>query len=62
MALEEVGDEDTVGSLFVAVCENIGALEGLWEEAEDVVDEQDGVFGILGACGVRLQAFNCDLW
>jgi len=38
VALEEVGNEDLVGVLGVAVGEDVGALEGLVAEAEDVVD------------------------
>lgn len=42
LALEEVGHEDLVLVLLVGVCEDVGALQRLGEEAEDVVDEEDG--------------------
>jgi hypothetical protein len=51
-AFEEVGHEDLVGVVFVRVGEDIGALEGLIEEAEDVVDDEDALFGRFGARGV----------
>jgi hypothetical protein len=38
-AFEEIGNEDLVGRFFVGVGEDVGALKGLREEAEDVVDD-----------------------
>ena len=38
--------------LFVAQRENVGPLEGLWEVAEDVVDEYDGGFSCCGSNGI----------
>ena len=39
LALEEVGDEDLISVRLVRVREDIGALQGLWREAEDVVND-----------------------
>lgn len=52
VALEEVGDKDLVLVRLVRVREDVGALQGLLREAEDVVDDQDGFFGGGGASGV----------
>lgn len=52
LALEEIGDEDLILVRFVRMREDVGALQGLWPEAEDVVDDQDGFFGGGGAGGV----------
>ena len=52
-ALEPVGHED-----FVFLAEDIGALEGLREEPEDVVDEEDGFLGLRLARHVRLHAVD----
>jgi hypothetical protein len=57
LAFEEIGHEDLVGVVFVRVGEDVGALEGLVEEAEDVIDDEDTllcVFGTRGVCGRRL--------
>ena len=51
-ALEKVGYEDAVRVLLVAVGEDVGALDGLREEAEDVVDYEDCARGGGGAGGV----------
>jgi hypothetical protein len=32
--------------LLVSVGEDVSALEGLGEEAEDVEDDEDGLFGV----------------
>lgn len=47
-AFEEIGDDDLVG-FRAGVGEDVGALEGLGEEAEDVVNDQDAAFGVGGA-------------
>lgn len=44
-ALEEVGHEDAVLVRAVGVGKQVGALQRLWEVAEDVVDEEDGLRG-----------------
>ena len=51
LALEPVGDEDTV-LLGVAGGQDVGALDGLVEVAEDVVDQNDALGGILGTSDV----------
>jgi hypothetical protein len=38
-----------VGVLFVRVGEDVGALQRLREEAEDVVDDEDALFGVFRA-------------
>lgn len=48
-AVEEVRHEDAVRPLVVAGGEDVGALQRLREEAEDVVDDEDGVGGFLVA-------------
>ena len=52
VAEEEVGDEDAVLAARVRRGEDIGALEGLGREAEDVVDDEEGARGGGGAGGV----------
>lgn len=42
-ALKEVGNDDQVG-----LAENIGALDGLGAEGEDVVDPENSFFGGAG--------------
>lgn len=54
------GHEDLVLVVLVRVCENVGTLQRLWEETEDVVDNQEGRFRILGTCGIRLHAIDGD--
>ena len=49
-AVEEVGHEDLVFVRLVRVGEDVGALDRLREEAEDVVDEDEG-FGGVGWAG-----------
>ena len=49
VAVEEVRHEDLVGVLGVAVGEDVGALERLRKEAEDVVDRKDSAVGCGGA-------------
>ncbi len=39
LAEEEIRDEDLVLVLFVGVCEDVGTLECLFAEAEDVIDD-----------------------
>lgn len=51
-AVEEIGHEDLVLVVLVGVGEDIGALEGLGFEAEDVVDDEDGGGGGGGTGGV----------
>jgi hypothetical protein len=48
LALEEVGDEDAM----LIGGEDIGALEGLGEVAEDVVDDEDSLLRVRGPGGV----------
>jgi len=49
LAEEEVGHEDAVlVVLIVGVGEDVGALQGLRREAEDVVDDENGAFGVGG--------------
>lgn len=56
LAFEEVRHEDLVGVLRVGEGEDVGALQSLREEAEDVVDDQEGAFGVGGAGGVCVGA------
>lgn len=58
VALEPVGHVDAVLVLVVAVGEEIGALDSLVEVAKDVVDDNDGVLGVLRARDVRLVVAN----
>ena len=60
-AEEEVGHEDLVLVRGVGVREDVGALEGLGREAEDVVDDEDGGGGVGGAGGVALRAVQVDV-
>lgn len=51
LAFEPVGDDDFV--FFRGRSgEDVGALEGLLKIAEDVVDDEDALFGGGGACYV----------
>jgi len=43
-ALEPVGHEDLERVHRVRVRQDVGSLDRLWVEAEDVVDQEDGVF------------------
>jgi hypothetical protein len=43
------------------VGEDVGALEGLVEEAEDVIDDEDALFGGLGARGVWEEGLDVGL-
>jgi hypothetical protein len=52
LALEEVGHEDLVRVVGVGVGEDVGALERLVEEAEDVVDDEDTLLCVFGAGSV----------
>lgn len=52
LAKQKVRNEDLVLLLVVAVGEQITALQGLRAEAEDVVDDQDGLFGCRRSCFV----------
>lgn len=45
-------EKDSLVVLIVGVSEDVGALQALRGEAEDVVDDEDGAFGVGGACGV----------
>lgn len=46
-SVEQVGDVHLVLVVAVAVCEDVGALDGLGEVAKDVVDDDDGIFGVI---------------
>ena len=46
VALEEIRDEDLVLVMFIRGGEDVGALDGLVEEAEDVVDVEEGFGGV----------------
>ena len=52
VAEEEVGHEDAVGPARVGGGEDVGALDRLRAEAEDVVDDEEGGAGGGGAGGV----------
>lgn len=52
LAFEEVGDQDE--GLGREGCEEVGAEEGGWGEPEDVVDGEDGEFGVGTTYGVFL--------
>ena len=43
------------------MCENVGALDCLGREAEDVVDDEDGGGGVGGTGGVALHAVEVDV-
>lgn len=58
VALEPVGHVDAVLVLVVAVGEQVGALDGLVKVAKDVVDDNDGMLGVLRARDVRLVVAN----
>ena len=59
---EEVWHEDPVLVAGVRVGEDVGALDGLGREAEDVVDDQQGGGGGGGAGGVASHVvFECDV-
>jgi len=51
-AFKEVGYENLVLSLLVCVRKDVGALQRLREEAEDIVDDEDTLFGILRTGGI----------
>lgn len=38
--------------LFIRVGEDVGALECLWEEAEDVVNDENAAFSVFRTGGV----------
>lgn len=46
LSLEPVGNQDLVFLVLVAGREDIGALDGLLKEAEDVVDDYNPLGGI----------------
>jgi hypothetical protein len=46
--------------VLVRVCEDVGTLQRLWEETEDVVDDQERGFGVLGTSGISLHAIDGD--
>ena len=56
LALEPVGHEYLVLGVVVAGGQNVGALDGLVEVAEDVVDDHNTLGGIIGAGDIGLQA------
>lgn len=49
---EPVGHEELVRVFLVGVGEDVGSLDGLWPVAEDVVDYENGGFGIGWTSGV----------
>ena len=49
LAVKEVRHEDVVLVFFVGVGEDVGPLQILREEAEDVVDNEDRLFRLGGA-------------
>ena len=52
LAKEEIRHEDLVLVGGVGVGEDIGALESLVAESEDIIDDEDGGGGVRGAGGV----------
>ena len=62
LAEEEVGHEDLMLVARVGVGENVGALDGLGREAEDVVDDEDGRRRIRGTGGVASHAVEVDVF
>lgn len=58
LALEEVGHEDLVLVLLVTGCKDIGTLESLVLEAENVVDDEDGLLCIARTSGIGLHAID----
>jgi hypothetical protein len=52
LALEEIRHEDLVRVVGVGVGEDVGALQRLVEEAEDIVDDEDALLCVFGAGGV----------
>ena len=61
-AEEEVRYEDSVLVAGVGVGEDVGALDGLGGETEDVVNDEDGGCGGGGAGGVALHAIEVDVF
>ena len=61
-AEEKVGHEDLEWVVGVCVGEDVGALDGLGGEAEDVVDDEDGGGGGGGTGGVALRAVQVDVF
>lgn len=45
LSIEEIGHEDLVAVVLATCCEDIGTLQGLWEESKDIKDKQDGRVG-----------------
>ena len=58
LALEKVGHEDLVLVLLIAGCEDISSLDGLVLEPKDVVDDEESLLCVAGACNVGLHAIN----
>lgn len=56
LALEPVGNEHLVLCVFVALGQDVSALDGLVEVAEDVVDDDDALRRLIGAGDIGLQA------
>lgn len=54
--------EDHIASVGVAMGEDVGALDGLWVETEDVVHAEDGDCCRRGTCYVGLQAVELDVF
>lgn len=55
VALKPVGHEDLVLLVLIRGGEDIGTLESLGEEAKDVIDDQNALFGRRGASGICLE-------
>lgn len=52
--------EHLVLVVLVRVREDVGTLDGLWEEAKNVINDQQCGFSILGSSGVGLHAVDGD--
>jgi hypothetical protein len=61
LALEEVGHEDLVLVLLVTGSQNIGTLDSLVLETEDVVDDQESLLRIAGASDIGLHAIDSGI-
>lgn len=46
VSFEEIRYEHLVRSIFVTISENVGALDRLWEESEDIVDHQNRTLSV----------------
>lgn len=52
--------EYLIWSLLVTVCKNVGTLQCLWEETEDIVDNQESLLRVLRSSRVGLHSINGD--